>query len=372
MDEESLIDRIYEAGTVPELWAEVLHAFSQFGDAAGALLLSVGDRGVHWIASNGILDLSKNYFGRGYANAGQDNRTTRLLMARHAGFLTEHDVFTPEEWAADPIRDFLVANGFGWGIATGIQAPTGDSFVIHGERRFEAGPFQRDIAVRLDRLRPHLARAALMSARLAFERVKGAVAALDIVGIPAAILDDHGRAIAVNRLLEDLTPSVASPRRLRMTLANQAADALLGTTLEALRGRPALSLPQSIPIPAGEAHSPMVVHVHPIRRSAQDIFGNAATILLLTPVTMREVPSAEVIQGLFDLTPAEAKIARALANGKTVDQIATGTGTSPATIRNQVQAVFGKTGMRRQSELVGLLQGLFPTKNARPSTDDRD
>jgi len=91
------------------------------------------------------------------------------------------------------------------------------------------------------------------------------------------------------------------------------------------------------------------------------VFTGAAAVLLMTPVTLRELPDAAVIQGLFDLTPAEARIARALGGGMTIGQIASSTGASAATVRNQVQAVFGKTGMHRQADLVGLLQGLVPT-----------
>ena len=87
-----------------------------------------------------------------------------------------------------------------------------------------------------------------------------------------------------------------------------------------------------------------------------------AALMLVTPVEIADVPSATVVQGLFDLTPAEAKVARGLASGLTVHDIAGTHGTSATTVRNQVRAVFAKTGMHRQADLVGLLRGIRPLR----------
>jgi len=39
----------------------------------------------------------------------------------------------------------------------------------------------------------------------------------------------------------------------------------------------------------------------------RDIFTQATALLVVTPVDRAAVPTAEVLQGLFDLTPAEAR-----------------------------------------------------------------
>lgn len=356
---EDLVDRIYEAGAVPDLWPDVLEELGRIGGASGTLLFAVRGEAAHWTASAGLMDMSAGYFSGGYV--GHDERTARLLAYDHPGFVTDLDVFTREEWEADPIRrEYFVPRGFGWGVATGIKVPTGDLLIFHGERRLEDGPVEREAVARLDLLRPHLARAALMSARIAFERTQGAVAALEMVGIPAAVLGPRGVAIATNGLLEALNPNVVLSRPSRLGLANAKADQLFALALEAAEGGFNDVPVRSIPIPAEDSHGALVAHIHPIRASAREVFTGAVAVLLMTPVTLRELPASDVIQGLFDLTPAEAKIARALGGGMTIGQIANTTGASAATVRNQVQAVFGKTGMHRQADLVGLLQGLSP------------
>ena len=67
------------------------------------------------------------------------------------------------------------------------------------------------------------------------------------------------------------------------------------------------------------------------------------------------VPTAEVLQGLFDLTPAEARVARAIAERRTVEAIAGMLGVSRETVRTQLKSVLAKTGMARQADLAALL-----------------
>ena len=92
---------------------------------------------------------------------------TRSFAARHAGFLTELDILTPDELDLEPIyRDFWRPQGVGWAVGTAIPIPTGENVTFILTRRTERGPVERAVVQRLDELRPHLARSALLSARL--------------------------------------------------------------------------------------------------------------------------------------------------------------------------------------------------------------
>ena len=63
------------------------------------------------------------------------------------------------------------------------------------------------------------------------------------------------------------------------------------------------------------------------------------------------------MQSLFDLTAAEARVARSLTMGQTVEEIASEKGVSPHTVRTQVRAVLEKTGSRRPVDVMTLLGG---------------
>jgi DNA-binding CsgD family transcriptional regulator len=64
------------------------------------------------------------------------------------------------------------------------------------------------------------------------------------------------------------------------------------------------------------------------------------------------------IAQLFDLTPAEARLARALVSGRTLSEYAGEGGISLHTVRSHLRQVLDKAGMRRQADLVRALAGL--------------
>ena len=82
----------------------------------------------------------------------------------------------------------------------------------------------------------------------------------------------------------------------------------------------------------------------------------------MTPVTLPDAPPVELIQSLFDLTPAEARVARSLTTGDAVDKIAVGAAVSSNTVRAQVRGILEKTGLHRQAEVVALLGGMVLPK----------
>src|SRR5262249_49014207 len=127
----------------------------------------------------------------------------RLFAQRHSGFLIDVEFFSPEELAQEPIyRDMWRPQGVGWGMATAITLPTGENAMFVLSRRIEFGPFERAAAQRLDELRPHLARSVLISARLQLERARVASEALAAMRIPALVLSETSKVLAVNSLIE--------------------------------------------------------------------------------------------------------------------------------------------------------------------------
>lgn len=63
----------------------------------------------------------------------------------------------------------------------------------------------------------------------------------------------------------------------------------------------------------------------------------------------------ELLDGLFNLSPAEARLVAELATGMTPRDITMARGVSMATLRSQVRSVIAKTGVSRMSDLSQLL-----------------
>jgi DNA-binding CsgD family transcriptional regulator len=283
----------------------------------------------------------------------------RTLARRHAGFLTELDLFTPDEWDQEPLcREFWRPQGIGWLVGTTIPVPTGECLNFIFTRRIERGPVERAIVQKLDELRPHLARSALISARMELERARGASEALGLVGLPALVLNEQGRVLAANNLIEALTGYLEWRARDHVALSDAGADKLLREAIAALHMESGQVAVRSFPVRGIDTGAAMVAHILPIRRTARDIFVRCAAVLVLTPVTSPQAPPAELVQSLFDLTPAEARVARSLASGRTVEDIATDGGVSLTTVRTHVRRVMEKTGCNRQVDIVALLSGI--------------
>jgi DNA-binding CsgD family transcriptional regulator len=277
----------------------------------------------------------------------------------YPGFVIDSDVVTEEEINTDPLYvDFLRKYGGGYGTGSVISVPSKEILVFDFERRWQAGPLDRAGIPTLDRLRPHLARSALISTRLGLERARVMAQTLNDLGLPGAVLRSDGRVLASNALFDALNRQFVALAGGGVGIKHAPAQKPLVSALT-VKSQAGTGLSNcSILIPADQDHRPCIAHLVPVKRQARDIFSGATFLLIVTPLTSPQAPSSEVLNGLFDLSPAEARTARALVEGKSVDDVALANGLSRETIRTQLKSVLSKTGMRRQSELVGLLAGI--------------
>ena len=135
--------------------------------------------------------------------------------------------------------------------------------------------------------------------------------------------------------------TVKSQERLMRDAVRQACE-VQGTRI-ALRisrpfGRPLLLLIQS----GGEAHSP-------------DRREDAMALVFLTETSWTHRADEKVLRELFGFTPAEARVAGMLIQGKSVETAAFRLGISENTARNHLKRLFAKTKTNKQGELVQLL-----------------
>ncbi len=354
--DENLISRIYECAFAPELWPLTLAEIADLTEARGSILLTVNTdyQVLRWAASASLSELAADYVAMGLLS--RDSRVERWLAARHAGFLTDGDIYTSQELETDPTRRALHAAGLGYAAFTGAPLPTGGlSFSV--QRDAAGGPFEASTVGQLDALRPHLARSALMSARLQMERAQIASETLELIGLPGLVFDDRGKVLAANHLIEALTDHITWRAQGRVSLMDRSANDLFQNAIATLHMDQTGQV-RSFAVRGTHGDGALVAHIVPIRRTARDIFTRCAGVLIMTPVTLPQAPPVELVQSLFDLTPAEARVARGLAAGETLDQIATIGSVSRNTVRTQVRGVLEKTGCRRQAEVVALLSGI--------------
>jgi DNA-binding CsgD family transcriptional regulator len=352
---EPLIDRIYEAGLIPSLWPALLGELGTAVGGNGGFLFGVRDGYTSAVSSAEYDALMPVFLNEGWSE--RDPNLPAAIALNHTGFVTDFDLLSEEEIATNDVYcNFYRKHGIGYRAGTLIPIPSGDSIAIVVPRHQDRGPVPREVVAMLDGLRPHLARASFTANRLGFERARAQADALQVLGLPGAVLRGRGQVFAANSLFEALMPSLFQERAHRVTIADVAADALLDEALGTLSLAAGRTV-KSMPIAATAGHVPMVLHVIPVRGSARDIFTQATALLVVTPVDRAAVPTAEILQGLFDLTPAEARVARGIGQAETIDTLADATGVNRETVRSQLKAVLSKTGLSRQQELVSLLAG---------------
>jgi hypothetical protein len=153
-------------------------------------------------------------------------------------------------------------------------------------------------------LRPHLARAGYMAARLQLANARAASQTLASLGLAALVLDDAGKVLAANELIEAHTGLIHWRAQDRFSLADSCADALLHDALNAI-GEPTAGV-RSFPLRGAVGEAVRVAHVVPIRRAAQDIFSRCAAALVLTPVTALGAPPCAPKCGAFSRRPVAA------------------------------------------------------------------
>ncbi|MDI1266051.1 MAG: LuxR C-terminal-related transcriptional regulator [bacterium] len=357
-----LIDRIYECSFVPDLWPGVLDDLAQLTDSRGGLLFSARDRVLKWTASDNLNDIFRSYVEDGWF--GRCPRRVCLFGKSMPEFFVENDFWTPDQLDQNPIyRDFFRPRGLGWSAGTGLQMPTGDHIVFSIEREHSRGPIERERVEALNELRSHLARSAFVAARLGLQRAKGASDTLTAMGLPALLLNREGMVIESGSGIEELGAYVQWRARNRVVLTDSAANDMLIEALGALDSHRELAV-QSFPLRDQDNRAAMVVHLIPVRRSAHDIFSGSYALLVLTPVAAPSAPPVELMRSLFDLTPSEARVARALASGETLEEIAASGSVAISTVRSQLRQVLEKTGCSRQAEVVSLLASVTLDRGA--------
>lgn len=143
-----------------------------------------------------------------------------------------------------------------------------------------------------------------------------------------------------------------------LALDKAAHRVLMEQIARAIEGQKAGSEHISMPSAMGATGEPdaltAIVYPGPRYKPARGPIRCSAIILLRDSARVPRIP-AEHVGRLFHLTPAEALLATRIAGGSSLTEIAASRGVKHNTLRSQLQTIFAKTGVKRQSELVRLI-----------------
>lgn len=353
---DALIEMIYEAGLMPELWPVTLDRLANALGARGALFMMQSGGSERWTASTRLEPVMQDFVDQGWAH---DNvRSARCRAAGpHPGFFTDLDLVSLEEAETLPIyTKFLKPRGLEAGAATLIQGFDTDALMVTIEG-FSSHAAAGMAVHTLNKLRPHIARATAISAKLKLEQAGAAVAALAAFGTAAAVLAEDGRVLSANSAFVGWIGDVFSYVHGRLTVSDirsnqQFKDALAATN----RG-----MGRSIAVHR-DGKPKFVLHLVPFVQSAREVFQVGTCLAAVDVPSKPAVLEVEIIQKLYDLTFAEAKVASLVANGGTPLEVARFLNVSVETVRTHLKHAFEKTGAGRQAVLASQLRGMTPQR----------
>ncbi len=82
---------------------------------------------------------------------------------------------------------------------------------------------------------------------------------------------------------------------------------------------------------------------------------SAKILLLVTQPGYHRVATARQLMQIFQLSPAEARLARAVTHGQDLETFALELGVKMTTVRSQMASIHAKTHVRRQTDLMRLI-----------------
>ncbi|TIP23866.1 MAG: helix-turn-helix transcriptional regulator [Mesorhizobium sp.] len=352
----AIVDLIYEAAFAAELWPEVLAAASAISRSANSAIFVVSDHSPVRAITETHVQASLDEFMKGDTWRFSES-VKRMCATQPASFVRVDDFITYEEIERDPDHKSATAFGIGPHLCTAIPMPGGELVLFVFQRWLKDGRYDQAAIDLLNGLRPHLARTSLVAGRLGLERERTAVSILGEIGLPAAIMSGSGRALTANRFFDDMADVFLPTDHGGIAIADQTANPLFQQAIAQNRDNRVV---RSIPVAATKGRPGLVVQLLPLCRAAHDIFSGADLLAVATTVgTGVSIPSPNVLSGLFDLTPAEARLAVELASGHSVQEAAMEIGIAVKSARTYLERIFRKTETSRQSELVALLKSAW-------------
>lgn len=363
---ERLVHEIYEAIHTPGGWSSLLGAIGSSCGLDGWNLLKCRVDGVQVLAAGGerVSAQAPARYAEHYASI--DPRVDRLLHSPPLRLmLTQREFDTRFVANSEFFQDFLLPEGLLYSL--GLNAhhePTAHHYIVGLHRGPERGPFDAASEGLMNQLAVHFQRALRLMDEIDVqrERAQQAISATDVSHMAVFMLDRAANVRDCNRYAEAL---LRSGRVIRLR------DGVLYCTSHRAQSQWATAIdrcakeraPVSLLLSESEEGATARYSLTLLRSPgfSSDAFPGVSIdaanhfLCLITPLGRRRVASAAQLISTFGLTPAEARLARALVMGQTPDSYAQAQSLKISTVRTHLRALLTKTGA---AKLSGLLQSL--------------
>ncbi|MBI3147078.1 MAG: helix-turn-helix transcriptional regulator [Betaproteobacteria bacterium] len=357
-----LVGDLYDAALHAQRWPQVMERIAAAVDANGAMLrrAQLPGGGVNYICTQDYDACWVKAYREHFCKLDPYQRHYDLLPAggiRRGELVVDPREHERSEWYNDFAKPQDKIHLVGSTLARDRNGTIQTGF----QRGRRAGPFSSDDIKLLERILPHVARAVQMHLRLAEAKHYETLvcAALDRLRVGVILADTAARPFFVNRAAEALQGRCGlklGPGALELAkpedtgrLQGMVAAAALTAIGDGLDGEGEARF--------GAEPDALQVWVAPLARErlAPELAAPAAcAAVFISERCGGNVPWQRVAAS-YHLTPAETRLARGLVEGLSAKDLAERHAISVHTVRSQLRAIFDKTGVRRQAELVALI-----------------
>jgi DNA-binding CsgD family transcriptional regulator len=272
------------------------------------------------------------------------------------------DLMTNAQWqGSEFFRGYLGhdhATDAGRVMGVNVTTQGGTIALLRLQRLPHLPPFSTGDKHRLAMFVPHIEQAMNLAVHLNGDALQMRIyeEGLERLNIGVIVLDEASRLLRANPTACQMLDGADGIKLLDRQLAagTMAETRELHRLLESAREHPERVVAMCLNRPSGRRKMMAVVRGFPQAKEADGRMRSTVAIFLRDPDTPAG-PAQDIARQLFDFTPAEAQLAIELLNGLSLDEAAAKLGILRNTGRAHLRAIFSKTGVTRQSELVRVL-----------------
>jgi DNA-binding CsgD family transcriptional regulator len=331
--------------------ARIIGRVCRRGRGAAYIVSSKRTGGVEWACFSGpSVDLKGDYIEH---YAGLDPFTPLL----HAGggrwqalsACLPEELLRRDEW----YNDFVLKAGVSDILGATLFDSSSHTVILGMHKETGKAPFAPACVAALQQLLEPLGGAARLHTELRDLAWKSCIArqALDQLAAAVVVTDKDRRVVEINDAAERIMQrgEALTIRAGRLVAPDESGDARIGALIAAAAGTGAVSGGHMYIARRG-LRPGYTVTVAPLRPDLAFHDAPLAMILIADPEARALTPRD--LAELFGLSPAESRLAAALAAGKTLRESASAFGIQITTARTQLAAILKKVGVSRQSDLL--------------------
>lgn len=359
---DSLLSSLYEASMENACWADALNQLrALFSANYVTLILKMPD-------TQDEDDLGLMVSVGNMQNSGElvyfpyRHNLTPFVNQPPDKVFTVDDLMSEEEWRDSPYRiHWCACNDVYHVMAVDISTPDSGSLRFRITRPEDAAAFTEDDKALCRFLLPHIRRALNIHNLLDRSQVMGSLysKAISRLSIATVVIDESGQILDQNVFAKEILESgdglkvVGGRLEASYPSDNRELRRLIKGAFEGKRAGGENTLPEAMSAtrPSGEVSLGIVIESIPSTAWAEGK-GQPAAVVYIRDAVGKSQASNEVAKKLFGLTPAETALSIQLANGLSLEEAAEALNIRRNTARAHLRAIFSKTGVRRQTELV--------------------